>query len=333
MIIANPIFDTVFKRLMENNRVARFFVETLIDEPVTELIPIPQEYTYYKGKIRKKRKSRAPENPEDFDILSVIRFDFVASIRTADGEHKKVLIEIQKSQKAADLMRFRTYLGEQYKRMDVVEKDGKKVEVPLPIISIYLLGFKLTETSAIAIKVNRTYNDLIAGKVLHLKSPLIESLTHDSYVVQIPRIVGKTRTSLEKMLTIFEQKYFIDEKGILKEYSHDVKDDDNLYEMVGILQHTAADPKEKRDIEEEWWMIMREAEQEQEIAEREKKIAKQEGIITEQEGIIAEQEGIIAERDAKLAEKNKETRIMSEEIRAMKEMMEKMQKELERLKK
>lgn len=29
MIIANPIYDVVFKRLMENQRVATFFIVTL----------------------------------------------------------------------------------------------------------------------------------------------------------------------------------------------------------------------------------------------------------------------------------------------------------------
>jgi hypothetical protein len=46
MVIANPIYDMVFKRLMENRRVARFFIETLIGEQVEEIAMVPQEYTY-----------------------------------------------------------------------------------------------------------------------------------------------------------------------------------------------------------------------------------------------------------------------------------------------
>ena len=37
------------------------------------------------------------------------------------------------------------------------------------------------------------------------KSEWIESLTHDGYFVQIPLIKGKPRTSLEKLLSIFER--------------------------------------------------------------------------------------------------------------------------------
>jgi hypothetical protein len=56
MIIANPIYDTVFKRMMENRRIARFFVATLIGEPVEEIAMMPKEYTYEKSRRKRKRK-------------------------------------------------------------------------------------------------------------------------------------------------------------------------------------------------------------------------------------------------------------------------------------
>lgn len=34
MVIANPIYDIVFKRLMENDRVAKFFIGTLLEENI-----------------------------------------------------------------------------------------------------------------------------------------------------------------------------------------------------------------------------------------------------------------------------------------------------------
>jgi len=44
MVIANPIYDIVFKRLMENKRIARFFVETIIGEQVEDIAVVPQEW-------------------------------------------------------------------------------------------------------------------------------------------------------------------------------------------------------------------------------------------------------------------------------------------------
>ena len=91
MIIANPIYDTVFKRLMENRRIARFFVETIIGEQVEEIAMMPQEYTYYSSKVKDDQQKVEQTNPkEKWITLSLICFDFVATIRTADGEYKKV---------------------------------------------------------------------------------------------------------------------------------------------------------------------------------------------------------------------------------------------------
>ena len=132
-------------------------------------------------------------------------------------------------------MRFRTYLGEQYKRTDMVEVASGKVEKALPIISIYLLGFKLPKIKAPAIKVGRTYTDIIGNTIIKTKSKLIESLTHDGYFVQIPHIKGKPRTSLEKLLSIFEQKYFIDDKNTVKEYEYPIDDDENLKMMKPFI--------------------------------------------------------------------------------------------------
>ena len=48
MIIANPIYDIVFKRLMENDRVAKFFMGTLLEENIEAVEVKPQEFIYSK---------------------------------------------------------------------------------------------------------------------------------------------------------------------------------------------------------------------------------------------------------------------------------------------
>jgi transcriptional regulator of heat shock response len=125
MIIANPIYDVVFKRMLENERVAKFFIGTLLDQTIQSVEVKPQELTQF----------------DKDNVLTVFRLDFIATIVTATGESKKVLIEVQKAQKEIDLMRFRNYLGEQYKKEDTI--NDKKVA--LPITTIYILGFTLPE--------------------------------------------------------------------------------------------------------------------------------------------------------------------------------------------
>ena len=186
VIIANPIYDAVFKGLMTtkkvtNKDVAGYFVGTVLGEEITDIVLLPQEYDYnpkLKKIIRTKKRSGT----------KLVRMDFVATIRTKSGEYKKLLIEIQKSQKPTDLFRFRTYLGEQYRQTDMVTVKDSKTEQSLPIVLIYMLGFTLPGIEAIAVKAGRKYMDLIANNEITVKNPFIESLTHDAYFIQVPRI-------------------------------------------------------------------------------------------------------------------------------------------------
>ena len=41
MWIANPIYDVVFKFLMEDNKIAKLLISKIINEEVIELIPKP----------------------------------------------------------------------------------------------------------------------------------------------------------------------------------------------------------------------------------------------------------------------------------------------------
>lgn len=234
MIIANPIYDVVFKRLMEDKKIAEFFIETLTGESISDIEIKPTEFTYN----------------DRLAGVAVYRLDFVATIKTAENEFKKVLIEIQKAKNPIDLMRFRNYLAEQYKKEDEVLTDEGKTKSILPLITIYLLGFKLNEIDSPVIRVNRQYIDLISNTVITQKSDFIEKLTHDCYVVQIPRIQPRLQSKLERLLTIFEQSNFADEREITKNYTYQINDD-LIKDMVAILHHAGTDPGERLEIEME----------------------------------------------------------------------------------
>jgi hypothetical protein len=347
MVIANPIYDMVFKRLMENKRIARFFVETLIGEPVEEIAMVPQEYTYYRKakekdedkEKKKKKKIKKEKIPENW-VLSVIRFDFVATIRTANGENKKILIEIQKSNRSDHLTRFRTYLGEQYKRMDVIEVSTGKIEKALPIICIYLLGFTIPKIKAPAIKVNRTYIDMIGQTEIKEKSKWIEALTHDGYFIQIPLIKERPRTLLEKLLSIFEQQYFIDDKKTLKDYEYPL-DDENVKTIVELLRHAAADAYTRRVMEEAFFEDLNEKEYERmekeiaetnkNLAERNKKLAKIKKDLAERDKDLAERDKDLAERDKDLAERDKDLAERDKDLAERERIIAEKEKEFEEL--
>lgn len=248
MIIANPIYDVVFKRLMENDRVAKFFIGTLLEQTIESIEIKPQEYTFVKDldmdnpEIQKFVK----EKIRDQLSINMYRLDFIATIKTENGEFKKVLIEIQKARNKVDLMRFRNYLAENYKKEDLVNQ-FKQV---LPITTIYILGFKLPEIETACLKVERNYMDLIEQKIVHQKSEFVEKLTHDCYIVQVERITNRYQTKLDRLLSLFEQSNFLDDKRIIKEYKHDIENEE-IRISTDILHHAVVDPKEKKLIEDE----------------------------------------------------------------------------------
>lgn len=69
----------------------------------------------------------------------------------------------------------------------------------LLITTIYILGFNLTEIESACIKVERNYIDLIAKKIIQIKSDFVERLTHVSFIVQVNRITTRYQTSLDKL--------------------------------------------------------------------------------------------------------------------------------------
>ncbi|HMY65928.1 MAG TPA: hypothetical protein PL163_04710, partial [Leptospiraceae bacterium] len=105
--IANPIYDTVFKFLMEDLDIAREFIGEIIHEEILSIQVRPQEST---ASVERTERKTKPE--ENISFFTVYRLDFLAEIRTKEGP-KKVLIELQKAKLSSDIMRFRRYLGSQ----------------------------------------------------------------------------------------------------------------------------------------------------------------------------------------------------------------------------
>ena len=283
MIIANPIYDVVFKKMMENERVAKYFIGTLLNQTIETIEVKPQEFTY----------------TDELAGLAVFRLDFVATIKTENGEQKKILIEIQKAKNQIDLMRFRNYLAEQYKKEDKLNNQ----KTILPITTIYILGFKLPEIESACLKVERNYKDLINNIIINRKSDFIEKLTHDSFIVQVDRITNSYSTKLEKLLSVFEQQHFIDDKKITKEFKH-ILDTQEIKETTDILHFAGTNPEERKKIEteQEAWRTVNAMfeDKENELLEV---IEKKNKALDEKDKALDEKDKIIEELKQKLNEK------------------------------
>ena len=284
MIIANPIYDTVFKFLMEDLSIAKTIISVIIGEEIIDLTVKPQEETTFSEKY----------------FLTVFRLDFKAIIKTADGTEKKVLIELQKSKNSFDLQRFRHYLGKNYSTPDDI--DGYRVS--LPIVPIYFLGFPLSIPSSV-LQIGRIYKDLSSGEIIEKKDEFIESLSHDSFVVQISKLHGEMKTKMERILSIFNQKWIFDEdtKWLLQ-YDEENKDlDEETRKILKRLSIAAesSEVKEQIKAEETFDDSMDRA-----LRVKEKIIEQKEAVIEQKEAVIEQKDIELKEKDLKLLEQQKE---------------------------
>ena len=236
MIIANPIYDVVFKYLLEDADIARDLLSTILGEELVHLEFKPQE-----------------TSTESSEGIKILRLDFKAIIKKKDGTLFKVLIELQKSKQVFDVMRFRRYLGDNYRKEDqMIEKDGLAVFRPLPIITIYFLGFLLNNVPSGVIKVKRDYVDVVTEEILGVKDDFVELLTHDSYMIQVGRLPKESRGKLDRVMQIFSPMYQNKADKHLIDFQGDIYDPLVLRMVERLSRAIAGDEyRDKMDVEDE----------------------------------------------------------------------------------
>jgi hypothetical protein len=198
MQIANPIYDTFFKYMISQSEMAKYIIEHLLEVQVITINPIQQEKVIHGIKE-----------------LKIIRYDYSCTIKTKDGIEKLIIIELQKSENKLDIGRFRNYLAKNYKD-SIVDMAGK--DIYLPIVAIYFLGFDLENHQNAFIKVegqliNLETKELIAEN----KDKFIDSLGHDLYIVQIPKINADKDSYLHRIFSMFDQNFFYNGGGKYKD--------------------------------------------------------------------------------------------------------------------
>jgi hypothetical protein len=285
MIIANPLYDVVFKYLLEDIDIARELLSTILGEPIVYL--------------EVKAQETVTESAQG--SLNILRFDFKATIETPSGELKKVLIELQKLKQSFDIMRFRRYLGDNYKKEDdVIADDGSMVKMPLPIVTIYILGFSLDKLTDAVVKINREYRNVLTDKVITIKEDFVELLTHDSYIIQVRSLPPDTKTKLEKVLQIFNPKFKTKDKHKL-DFTGDVEEP-IVEKMLSRLQRAISDEEIRHimDVEDEIERAL-DRETKKIAAEKDQIIAEKDEVIAEKDEVIAEKDEVIAEKDEVIA--------------------------------
>ena len=284
MEIANPIYDVVFKYMMEDNTVAKLVVSSIIGEEVLELDPKPQERTREKLKIG-----------IDDSSLTVYRLDFSAKIKIPNGQ-KLIHIEMQKASLPTDIPRFRRYLGEQYidPSNNISTPDGA---VGLQIYCIYFLGKDLG-IDAPVLEINSQVKDVATSEIIVTRSDFIDSLHHKSWVVQINCLKARRRNELEELLAVFDQGNITKDWHILNVSEEDFPE--KFRPIIRRLKSAASDSKVKKQMkaEDEFVRYLQDCIR----VERDKVIEEKDKTIEEKDKSLAEKDKSLAEKDREIAE-------------------------------
>jgi hypothetical protein len=219
--IVNPLYDIAFKYLMEDLRIAKLILSTIIGEEIIHLQPNPQEHTNFVD-IDEQIKNIKNQDEKSLEVaFSIYRLDYTATIQQADGTEKIVLLELQKAYLASNILRFREYIGNQLANPNNINWDfNNEVRVAknaIPILPIYILGYPFSVIKDVpVIKVNRQYIDAATNEIIAPREPFIEGLSYDSIYISVGLLKGKLRTDLEKMLNIFNQKFVMSNRQLLE---------------------------------------------------------------------------------------------------------------------
>jgi hypothetical protein len=237
IVIANPLFDAAFKKFAGDHEIASAIIETLLDVEVVET----DDLSSYESKIYREMDAADRR-------LMFLRVDHIVRIRDKDGATQKVLVKMRKGSWGEEIMRFREYAVAGY-----LPKIGETNSIP--IVTIYFLGFEMNQVDTPCLKITGKYTNMLNNGVLDTKENFVKLFTHDSYIIQIPRINidREPQTRLEKILSIFEQKNFIDYQDGLLNYKYPINDS-AVKKMVDVLHYFGTDPDERKTLENEaYW--------------------------------------------------------------------------------
>ena len=278
--IANPIYDSVFKFMLEDDRVAHILLSALLKKNVKDLQMRRNEYS----NLQQTR-------------ISLFRIDFSAKITDDKGVEHLVLIELQKTWLATETLRFRQYLGTQYLSEQNVPKEDNPKGYGLPIISIYILGHKLGDLQKPVVYVKRRYLDYDDNEITEgVPDPFIESLTHDTVIVQVPYLRGNAKNRLERLLAVFNQDCRDSENRHLLNVNEAGMDGDELLVLDRLTRAAlTADVRKSMSVEDE---ILSEIEaRDTTIMRKDKEIKKKDEEIEKKNEEIERKEDEIKQKD------------------------------------
>ncbi len=217
IIIPNPIYDVVFKYLMEDTESAIIVLSTLINQKIKSLRLEPITHTEKKSNAQ-QIEVQDPKTKED---IRLFHLDFTATVELPDGTEEIIMIELQKASLPDDIMRFKRYISKNFQRKLEVETINPTsgvleiVEKPIQLIPIFLLNFRIeNEINDLLIQTSRAINGVFKNKTI-ADNFFINHLTFNVLIVQLPNLQNiseedyaddEYKQKLYSLLKLFDQK-------------------------------------------------------------------------------------------------------------------------------
>ena len=309
--VANPIYDSVFKYIMEDERIAKTMLSALLKKEVVHVTVRPHEYS---------NTTR--------DTLSMFRIDFAATVREREGNEIKdriVLIELQKTWLNTETLRFRQYLGAQYSNKNNI-RDAEDKGFAYPMVAVYLLGHRVGNIKEPIVYVNHDVFDY-NGNVVEdgNMEPFVESLTHNSIIVQIPLLHGNVNNRLEKVLSVFDQTLVDgDTQQVLKIDEDKFADDNDMLYVLHKLTAAAANSEMRQDmnVEDEYYKAIEDRDtaimqRDKMLKERDCKMAQMDERLSQQSERLSQQSEQLSQQSEQLSQQSEQLSQQSEQLRNM----------------
>ena len=295
--VANPIYDSVFKYIMEDERIAKTMLSALLKKEVVHVTVRPHEYS---------NTTR--------DTLSMFRIDFAATVREREGNEIKdriVLIELQKTWLNTETLRFRQYLGAQYSNKNNI-REAEDKGFAYPMVAVYLLGHRVGNIKEPIVYVNHDVFDY-NGNVVEdgNMEPFVESLIHNSIIVQIPLLHGNVNNRLEKVLSVFDQTLVDgDTQQVLKIDEDKFADDNDMLYVLHKLTAAAANSEMRQDmnVEDEYYKA---------IEDRDTAIMQRDKMLKERDCKMAQMDERLSQQSEQLSQQSEQLSQQSEQLRNM----------------
>ncbi len=218
IVIPNPIYDVVFRYLMEDPGSAMIIISTLINEKIKKLQLEPTTHS------EKKKHGTEIEiqDPKTKDDIHLFHLDFTAIVELPDGSEELIMIELQKASEPDDIFRFKRYISKNFQKKQEKEITDTKTQAietinkPIRLIPIFFLNFRIeNEINDLLIKTNRLKTGVFKNKNLQKHNDFIDNLSYDIWVVQLPNLQNiseneyindEYKQKLYALLKLFDQK-------------------------------------------------------------------------------------------------------------------------------